>query len=179
MQFNLFLVYWQAKVDIAIKVGKSRDEVMEILAAGEKVCYYGDFASLRAGTEERYLKNPDLIAGKVEPDPEMTIADDEELELSVVFTPPTDLSFRKSPSIPEEPDLEPEASDFVLDAEDLNPEISEEPKEKSEIAEEKKENSEAPPKTPLKDVTLWQNLSISSPATAGHNATFFKLIVSV
>ena len=121
---RLFLIYWRAKVDTAIKVGKSREEVLEILANGENICHYGDFSQLQKETNQRYEDDPSLIPGRIWSDPEMTIADDEELELSVVFTPPTNLSFRKSPTLPEEPDLEIELSDLDLQAADLDPEMT-------------------------------------------------------
>ena len=193
---RLFLIYWRAKVDTAIKVGKSREEVLEILANGENICHYGDFSQLQKETNQRYEDDPSLIPGRIWSDPEMTIADDEELELSVVFTPPTNLSFRKSPTLPEEPDLEIELSDLDLQAADLDPEMTdldpENPQDFSKInklLETSKEKLErevttesepvAPlPSTPLKDVTQWQNITFGSPTTSGPNATFLKLIVS-
>ena len=128
VDIQLFACYWKAKATVAINVGKSQTEVMEIIETGQSKNAQpaGILETFKIELGQKYAEQPSLISGKPEDDPEMTIAlpEDEELELSIVFSPP----FKNEQKTPEpengeKTEIEDEPGDQTVEPSLMSPMI--------------------------------------------------------
>ena len=85
----LFAAFWEAKANLAVDLGKPKEEVDAILLDGElRIAASESLRECREKINRRFESEPELGTGTAKNDPELTLADDEELELSIVFDPP-------------------------------------------------------------------------------------------
>ena len=165
VDIQLFACYWKAKAKVAINVGKSKEEVFEIIESGRAQNAQPNdvletFAAEVAG---RYAQEPHLAEGKAEEDPEMTmLPEDDELELSIVFSPPFTMEALPTGSQLVKPKLVDQKAAQLPEA----------------------AGDHTGPLTPaMGEIDTLDSISILSPmidqyTKTGNNASFFRLMVS-
>lgn len=68
-------MYWKAKAEAAINIGKGKDEVIELIQKGKKLSAQPPELLDKAFEDilDRYRTDPDLCMGKPQTDPDMTM----------------------------------------------------------------------------------------------------------